>query len=145
MSAVDLTRFNAMRFARYIGFEFVEAVDGASRVQLTVIDDHANAQGIGHGGIIPILVDAAGTLAIVSTFDEPEDVRVLTVDLRVNLIGAARLRSTLTARGDVVHVGRGTSFSRVEVVDDDGETIGLGQLTCVARSGGAAQTPSAAG
>jgi len=133
-----------MRFARDIGFEFVEAVDGASRVQLTVTDDHANAQGIGHGGIIPILVDAAGTLAIVSTFDEPDDVRVLTVDLRVNLIGAARLGSTLTARGDVVHVGRSTSFSRVEVVDDD-ETIGLGQLTCVVRPGGAAQTPSAAG
>lgn len=135
---VDLSKFNTMRFARHIGFEFVTAESGASLVRLVVTDDHANAHGIGHGGIVPILVDAAGTLAVVSTFDPPEDVRVLTADLRVNLIGAARLGSVLTARGAVIHVGRSTAYSCVEVTDDLGETIGLGQLTCVARPARAA-------
>ena len=133
MSSIDVTRFNAMPIARHIGFRFVSAQDGTATVRLEISAELGNAQGIGHGGIVPILADAAGTLAVQSSFERPDDVRILTADLRVNLIGALRIGSVVTATGHVLHVGRSTCFSRVDVVDDAGETVGLGQLTCVAR------------
>ena len=132
MSTVDLTRFNEMPIAGHIGFHFVFARDGGSEVQLTVGPELGNAQGIGHGGILPVLIDAAGTLAIQSSFPEPERVRVLTADLRVNLIGTLAIGATVTARGSVTHLGERTCFAQVDVAAG-GATVGLGQLTCVVR------------
>ena len=45
--------------AELIGFEFVYAREGSSRMELEVTEQHANPMGTVHGGILCDLADAA--------------------------------------------------------------------------------------
>ena len=123
-------RLNEMAFAEHIGFQFRSAPKGTSLVTLKVMPYHLNTQGSGHGGIIPILIDAAGTSSILSILP---DVNVISADLRANFIGKLTMSENVEAVGTVSFVGKSTGYSSVVVKNQSGETIALGQVTCVIR------------
>lgn len=137
----DIERVNKMPFAIHAGFRWESAGDGRAVVSMRIQDFHLNGREVAHGGVVPILVDAAGATCLGSaTGGNP-----MTVDLRVNLISAVRAGDTLVAEGKAVYVGSGTAHSSVVVTNQRGETVALGQLTCVIRrpQAGAAATETA--
>jgi acyl-coenzyme A thioesterase 13 len=122
-----------MPFAKHIGFEFHPAGRGTSEVRLEVLPRHLNTQGTGHGGLFSILIDAAGTAAVLSRLT---DVRVVTVDLRANLVGRLEPGDKVIARGTVSLVDGSTCYASAVVTNQDAVTIALGQLTCVLKRKG---------
>lgn len=122
---------NEMAFAKHLGFEFRPAPVGTSLVTLTVLPFHMNTQGSCHGGIIPIMIDAAGTSSILSLSSE---IQVISADLRANFIGKLELSDIAEAVGTVTFVGKSTGYASVVVSNQIGEKIALGQVTCVLRS-----------
>lgn len=127
----DLARLNAMPFARFIGFTFEDAPEGTSIVLLEVQPHHQNIQGAAHGGLLPIIIDAAGATAVSS---KAPDAFVVTADLRTNFIAAVAVGDRLTAVGNVVHLGGSTGYAQVVVTDANGRTLALGQVTCVVKA-----------
>ncbi len=130
METDSLREPNEMPFARYLGLRFRPAPGGGSDVSLEIRPELLNTQGIGHGGLVPILVDAAGATAVLA---QVEGAKVVTADLRAQLIGSAQPGDTLTARGTVMHLGTSTAYASVVVSNQTGAAIGLGQVTCIIR------------
>lgn len=138
---IALDRLNAMAFARHLGFVFEQAEDGRSAVSLQTGPEHENLQGRVHGGVLPVLVDAAGATAIASQ----SDAAVVTADLRVNLIKPVTPGQRVTAVGTVTHAGPSSAFASVVVTAGGDGVVALGQVTCIvkARRAGEATGPAA--
>jgi len=131
---IDLARLNAMPVARHLGFVFESAANGSSVVILDARPEHENLGGRVHGGILPVLVDAAGATAIASQTDDA----VLTADLRVSLVKPVAPGQRVTATGTLTHASATTAFASVVVKDGSDAVVALGQLTCVIKRRGQA-------
>lgn len=60
LNIIDVKEFLGKdRHAVRLGIEVLDAADGKARVRLEVTDEHLNAVGTGHGGVIFTLADLA--------------------------------------------------------------------------------------
>lgn len=66
-----------------------------------------------HGGVAATLIDTAGGLALRTTFEEPVEGGVATVNLNVNYL--RRAGGDLTATADVVRAGGSIGVSEIDV------------------------------
>lgn len=132
--SLDLARLNGMAFAQHLGMVFVRASEGEAVVTLEVAARHGNLRGQLHGGIMPVVIDAAGSVAIWSTVPEAT---VLTADLRVNFVAPVEAGDRVEAVGRIAHGGGGTGFASVVVRNGRGEVVALGQVTGIIKRGAA--------
>jgi uncharacterized protein (TIGR00369 family) len=122
--------------ADLIGFEFVFARDGSSRLELEVGERHANPMGTVHGGILCDLADAAMGTAYASTLGEGES--FATLELKVNFLRPFR-RGRVVAEGRLVSGGRTIGLAECDVRDEQGRLIARASSTCMTLRGEAAQ------
>lgn len=84
-----------------------------------------------HGGVIATIIDTAGGTALRSTFEEPREARMTTVDLDVRYLRA--VRGDVTCTVEVVRAGGviGVVDAVVESTDKSGDTkeVAVGQGT----------------
>jgi uncharacterized protein (TIGR00369 family) len=125
---LDLNQLNRMAFAQHIGMTFESAKDGECLVSFVAQPFHGNTRGHVHGGVLPMIIDAAGATAIWSTAPQAS---VFSADLRVNFIAPVASGQKVEARGHVVHRGGSTAYAAVTVMGEDGTTLALGQVTGV--------------
>lgn len=97
--------------------------EGLARVQLTVPSWAENAVGVCHGGAIFSLADFAQAVAC-HTID-----REIAMQGSINWIGSARVGDTLVAEARVLHVGRRTFVTSVEVHDQRGRRVAQATFT----------------
>lgn len=137
MSGLDLMRWvqnqrsaDIPSIGRLLGMRFDEVEEGRVVISLDTRPDFANPLGTVHGGIAATLLDSVMACAVHTTL--PAGVSYTTVELKVNYIRSAHTDGrTLTAEGNVIHVGRRTATAEGKVVDDKGKLIAHATTTCL--------------
>lgn len=125
--AFDIDFFNQMPFAQSLGFRF-ESADDALRCRLSVADQHMNTVGIAHGGLLPILIDAAGA----SNVADRSNARVITTQLQAHFLRPMREGDDLVATAEVPVISGSTAFA-VVTVRTASEIVGVGHVVCKLR------------
>ncbi|WP_152053844.1 PaaI family thioesterase [Tautonia marina] len=100
---------------------------GPSRVKLVVEPQHLRSLGLMHGGVTAAMLDSfMGRAAFAHS---PPGHHLVTLQLNVHFVRAARVGDTLIADGEVQHNGRRTAVVRSELRTDQGSLIATGSGT----------------
>ena len=100
---------------------------GPSRVGLQVDSRHLRTLGLMHGGVAASLLDSFLGRAAFET--SPPGHHVVTIQLNVHFIRAARAGDRLIADGSIEHSGRRTAVVRGEIRTEGGLLIASGSGT----------------
>jgi len=104
-----------MAFREHVGLELTQASEGQCVAVLRAGEQHLNAHGTVHGGVLATLIDAAMGGAVASTGSEGTPV---TVSLTVTYLEPGQ-PGQLQARARVRKRGRRLVVVEAEVVQDD--------------------------
>lgn len=113
-------------FLRGVGVTLREVGERHAMMTVRVTRRHANSMGGVHGGLIATLVDS------VSFFPGPllpSGRRCTTTNLQVSYLRAPRLGETLTARSELLHLGRRTASVVSRIEDEGGRLVAHGAAT----------------
>lgn len=121
-------------FNSLIGFDIADWCEDRVELTLTVETRHMNRSSALHGGVLATLIDAAGGLAGCYCPVEGHVRRALTLSMTVNFTGQARA-GTLRVIGRKRAGGRKVYFASVEVFDEAGTLLALGEGTYRYRRG----------
>jgi acyl-coenzyme A thioesterase 13 len=110
------------------GIELVSAGAGRANARLLVSEPVENIAGTLHGGAIATIVDAVGTIAIVT--GDRNGRPGVTTDLNVSYFSPAPSGRSVVAEAQVLKVGRTLAFVSVDVKrEDDGALVAQGRMT----------------
>lgn len=116
-------------FPTVVGLEVEEVRVDYARMRLPYRAELEQPAGVVHGGAIATLIDTVVVPAIGGAWDYSQMPPMLTVDMQVRYLGAAR-ESDLVAEGWVVKRGRSIVFCQAEVVShSEGAVVAEGWLT----------------
>ena len=104
----------------------LRAGDGRARVFLDITEKHSNRNGMLHGGLMAVLMDAACGFTASMSFDDsvhPLQVPVVTVSLTLNHVGGARLGQRVIATGQATGGGRKITHVTGQLRDEDGALV----------------------
>lgn len=107
------TSFSAQGVMRHLGAELQLVEPGRCVVALPFRAELTQQDGFFHAGVLTTIADSAAGYAAFTLM--PADARVLTVELKINLLAPARGARAI-ARGEVVRAGRTLTVTRAEVV-----------------------------
>ena len=93
---------------RSLGIELVDSEDPTAGVSLTVTPATANPGGVLHGGLVPLLLDVAGFLALLPRL--PLDRHAVTVSTASSIIAPARTGDLVRVEAVVDRLGRTQAF-----------------------------------
>ena len=130
--------FARQRFMRTLGARLATIAPGLVEIELPVIDELMQQNGLLHGGALLGALDSACGYAALTLM--PARSEVLTVELKANLLAPVR-SGTVRARGEVRRAGRvltvcgGDAF---EVVGDEVVHVATMLATMIARDEGLA-------
>ena len=113
-------------FLKTLGVALGEITDEHAEMNVTIDERHLNYMGTVHGGLISALID---TVCFFPRVLLPAGLKLTTVDLHVSYVRAARNGDTLTARSELLHLGRRTARLSVKVVDQDRSLVAHGTAT----------------
>ncbi len=111
---------NKISLLQTLGIQLQEIGERHAVMTVTVADLHRNYFGGAHGGLLATLVDTA------SFFPRPllpSGVACTTTSLQVSYIRPAAVGDLLTARSELLHLGRRTANVRVEVTNQEGKLV----------------------
>lgn len=114
---------NRIPLLQTLGIQLREIGDRHAVMEVTVSDMHRNYFGGAHGGLLATLVDTA------SFFPRPllpSGTICTTTSLNVSYIRPAALGDRLTARSELVHMGRRTASVRVEILNQEAKLVAHG-------------------
>src|SRR5262245_2754591 len=108
------------------GTRFLSAGEGRARTQLAFKPSLTQLTGLFHAGAIIALADETATAAAMWETNPTGELRPelfpLTLQLSINLIRNTN-QGTLTAEAEIIHRGRTTLVTDVQVTDDRGKLI----------------------
>jgi 1,4-dihydroxy-2-naphthoyl-CoA hydrolase len=100
-----------------LGVEPLEATDGSFVGRMVVDRRHLHPGGLVHGGAWVALADSVGAW---QTFRQlPDGYDFTTVEMKLNVFGAARQGDELVAVAEHLHAGRSTHVVEVRVTNGD--------------------------
>jgi acyl-CoA thioesterase len=117
---------NAIPLLRTLEINLKEIGDSHAIMEVTVGDIHRNYYGGAHGGLMATLVDT------VSFFPRPllpSGRPCTTTNLNVTYVRPAALGDTLTARSDLIHLGRRMASLTIRVVNQEAKLVAHGTAT----------------
>ena len=114
-------------FFRHLGIEVVEAKDGYAKLRLDFKDYLAHPFGYFHGGALASLADSAGINAVFSVLTDKE--KALTLEMKINYLRPVK-EVVVYAEGRVIHKGRKSAVSEVDVRTGEGELVAKAIVTC---------------
>ena len=118
-------------FLKTLGVSIREIGSDYAEMCVSIDERHLNYMGGAHGGLISALVDT------VSFFPQPlipSGLKLTTVSLNINYVSAAMQGDTLTARSQLLHLGRSTASLSVRVINQDNKLIAHGTSTLMVLS-----------
>lgn len=116
---------NRIPFLQTLGIQLHEIGDRHAVMQVTVSELHRNYLGGAHGGLLATLVD---TVAFFPRPLLPSGTACTTTSLNVSYIRPAAVGDTLTARSELLHLGRRTASVRVEITNQDAGLVAHGVI-----------------
>jgi uncharacterized protein (TIGR00369 family) len=124
---VDAYENGAFPFLHAIRMEPLEIGEGTGSLRIILEDQHLRVGAIMHGGVAAALLDTA--LGLAAATKAPKQHDVVTAQLNINYIKAARIGDELIGSGEVVHSGRRTCVARADVRTASGELVATGSGT----------------
>ncbi|MFI5399483.1 MAG: thioesterase family protein [SAR324 cluster bacterium] len=116
-------------FNKVLGLKLVEASGGKSRLEFAFKEELVGnfMLHILHGGVICSALDVAGGLAVLASFKEDDPLYPMgTVDLRVDFLRPGK-GERFVATGQVMRPGRILCATRMELVNETGDLLAMGQ------------------
>jgi acyl-CoA thioesterase len=104
--------------------DIVNFQEGTASVSMNVKDNHVNAAGVCHGGVIFSLADVAFALACNS-----HGTLALALEMSISFLKAVQPGETITAVCCERHRGKSTGCYTIEVKDSQGKLIALLKAT----------------
>lgn len=92
-----------------LGSFYSRGAGGALEIGLLATDRHANSRGTVHGGVLATLADIG--MGYLLSFGADPPVRLLTVSLSIDYLGAARVGDWIEVRVDRKQIGRKVAFA----------------------------------
>jgi uncharacterized protein (TIGR00369 family) len=121
-----------MPVAKLLGFS-VKSVDlGEAVIELEMTEDHFNASGTLHGGVLCTIADTAMGVAFATMLEEGE--ALTTIELKINFLRPV-WKGKLLAMAKVVKKGRLTGLIECDVLDEHGQLAARAGSTYMAISG----------
>ena len=110
-------------FARYLGIELISYSRDRIIAELVVREDHANRNGLLHGGAIMAFADNLGGTA--ASLNLPPLARTTTLESKTNFLRGITVGER--ARGECVplHRGRSTSVWQTTISDEQGRLAAI--------------------
>ena len=124
-------RVNAIPLLTTLGIELREVGERHAVMEVTVGDIHANYLGGAHGGLIATLAD---TVCFFPRPLLPSGLICTTTTLTMTYVRPAAIGETLTARSELLHLGRRTASVTCRIVNNDGKLIAHGSATLMVLS-----------
>lgn len=126
----DLSQFLDLHRATEIyarcGLKLLSHGGGLSRMECPVSGINLNVNGDLHGGLIALLVDEAGTVALASA--DRSGRPGVTTDLTVSYLSPGRPPRVI-AEARALKVGRTLGTVQVDVLGEDGKLVASGRMT----------------
>jgi uncharacterized protein (TIGR00369 family) len=121
-----------MPIAQLLGFS-VRSVDlGEAVIELDMTEQHFNASGTLHGGVLCTIADTAMGVAFATMLEEGE--ALTTLELKINFLRPV-WTGKLLALAKVVKKGRMTGLIECDVLDEHGQLVARAGSTYMAISG----------
>ena len=122
---------NAIPLLRTLDIHLLEIGADYAVMEVTVDERHRNYFGGAHGGLIATLVDT------VSFFPRPllpSGKSCTTTNLNVTYVRPAVMGDVLTARAELIHIGRRMASISVSVINQEGKLMAHGTTTLMLTS-----------
>jgi acyl-CoA thioesterase len=122
---------NAIPLLRTLDIHLLEIGADYAVMEVTVGEQHRNYFGGAHGGLIATLVDT------VSFFPRPllpSGKSCTTTNLNVTYVRPAVMGDVLTARAELIHMGRRLASISVSVINREGKLVAHGSTTLMLTS-----------
>ena len=110
----------------FLGIEVGESCDGRAEVRISVTPRLLNANGAVHGGIFYTLCDVAASYAFYMVV--PRGHYFVTNDMNISLVAPA-FTGVLTARAEVLKVGKRMGFVECKIYDQDDSLLATGRIS----------------
>ncbi len=111
------------RALHHLGIELLEASPGRAILRLVIAERHLNGLGVGHGGILFTLADAA--MAYASNTGLPDGDQALATGGEIDFLAPARVEDTITAEATTVAISGRTSVHDVRLTDTAGAVLAV--------------------
>lgn len=121
-----LSRHRATALFEFAGFRLLSHGGGLAEMECPVTEKTQNVNGDLHGGILALLIDEAGTVALASKdrLGRPG----VTTDLNVTYVAPGR-PPWVRAVARALRVGRTLGYVQVDVSDEEGKLVAQGRMT----------------
>ena len=126
MQPATLESANAIALLQTLGIRLVEIGERSALMEVVVDDRHRNYLGGVHGGLIATLIDTA------CFFPKPllpSGQAATTLNLNVSYVRAAVVGDCLSARAELLHLGRRTARLAVRITDQQQRLVAHGTAT----------------
>lgn len=124
-----LDRSQATGFDGRIGLVYEQVSPEGARANLMIGSQHHQPAGIAHGGVFSTLVEAVGSAAGSAwLLQHTPEARFVGTNNNTTFLRPVQ-SGKLTARARPVHRGRRTQVWALEIVDENGGLVAIGQLT----------------
>lgn len=130
---IQLKKFKNTPFAQHLGMKIVKLKPGYAELSLAYQKRISQPYGFMHGGAIAALADTAAATAI-HTILEPED-KMVSIEMKVNYI-APVIKGKIVAGAKVIHKGRKTAVTDVDIKDSEGKLCAKSIVTYMLFPGG---------
>ena len=116
--------------AQLIGFTFDDVAAGRVVLSMAAAEEHYNAVGSVHGGVVAALLDTAMGCAVHSRL--PVGRGYTTLEIKVNYVARlAQAASRVRAEGVVIHLGSRIATAEGRLFDASGRLCAHGLTTCL--------------
>lgn len=122
---------NAISMLRTLNINLREIGASHAVMEVTVADLHRNYFGGAHGGLIATLID---TVSFFAKPLLPSGKACTTTNLSVSYVRPAAVGDTLTARSELIHLGRRMASVTVTVQNQEGKLVAHGTTTLMLSS-----------
>jgi acyl-CoA thioesterase len=119
-------KIDTIPFLKTLGVSIGAIGDKFAEMNVAIDERHLNYMGSAHGGLISALVD---TVCFFPKPLVPSGLKLTTVDLNVSYIRPATPGDILTARSELLHLGRRTASLSVRVIDQQKRLVAHGKAT----------------
>lgn len=110
-------------FSRFLGVELISYSRDRIVAELVVREDHANRNGVMHGGAIMAFADNLGGTA--ASLNLPPGAQTTTLESKTNFLRSIRIGHTARAECVPLHRGRTTSVWQTTVRDEEGRAAAI--------------------
>lgn len=124
---IDAYHNGAFPFLHALRMEPLEIGDGTGSLRIRLEEQHLRYGEIMHGGVATALLDTA--LGLAAATKAPQQHNVVTAQMNINFIKAARARDELIGSAEVMHFGRRTCVCRGAIHTSAGDLIASGTGT----------------